>query len=193
MFFCTLFVFLLALTGLALPVFCSAQDQHDRRFEAGAQFSLVNLTWVNEYPGGLGGRFSYDLAHWNQFILAPEIEANYFPQNRLGHFGQTEMLAGIKTGIRAGRIGLFAKVRPGLMHFSGRQFETFHLGPSTNFALDMGGVFEYYTNSGIFFRIDMGDTVVYAPEPFFRSLPPFPGSTGNFHGLQTSLGMGFRF
>ena len=176
---------------IAVPGIVQAQD--NTRFSVGGQFTVVHLHWVDEFPGGFGGRFSYDAIQRGSFVLAPEAEVNYFPQNRFGRFGETELLAGVRAGVRLGQFGFFAKARPGLVHFTGKFVEDLHGSPSTNFAFDAGGVFEYTTLRRLTFRIDMGDTMMYAPEPFIRGLPAGSGPTGNFHNFQANFGVGFRF
>src|SRR5437867_4007230 len=108
------------------------QAQDDKRFTVGAQVTVIHLHWVDEYPGGVGGRFSYDAIRRGSFVLSPEAEVNYFPENTIGRFGETELLAGVKAGVRIGQCGFFAKARPGLVHFAGRTFQGLHGSPSTN-------------------------------------------------------------
>ena len=182
--------FLFIFIGLTATAFA---QQTDGRFEAGVQFTVAKLHWVDEIPGGFGGRFTWDLLQKKNFVLSPEVEVNYFPQNRFGRFGETELLTGIKAGARIEKFGLFAKARPGLVHFGGDTFRQIYGDTSTNFALDVGGVFEYYPSSRISLRVDMGDTMVYSPQPLYRTIPGVVGPTGNFHNFQTQFGIGFRF
>ena len=181
--------FLLVFTGSS-AVFA---QQTTERFEAGVQFTVIKLHWVNEIPVGFGGRFTWDLPRQGSFVLSPEAEVSYFPQNRFGFYGETEVLAGIKAGARTEKYGLFAKVRPGLIHFGGDTFWQIYGGAATNFAVDVGGVFEYYPSSRITLRMDMGDTMMYAPRTFFRTPTGLLGPSGNFHNYQAQFGVGFRF
>src|SRR6267154_5860712 len=127
--------FLLVFTGSGVAL----AQQPDGRFEAGVQFTVIKLHWVNEIPVGFGGRCTWDLPRQGSFVFSPEAEVSYFPQNRFGFFGETEVLAGIKAGARTEKYGLFAKVRPGLIHFGGETFRQIHGAAATNFALDVGG------------------------------------------------------
>lgn len=183
-------VFLLVFIGSTAAALA---QQAEGRFEAGAQLTVIKLHWVDEFPGGFGGRFTYDLVQKRSFVLSPEVEVNYFPQNRFGRFGETELLAGIKAGARIEKFGLFAKVRPGLVHFGGDTFRQIYGDTSTNFALDVGGVFEYYPSNRFTLRVDMGDTMMYAPQTFYRTVQGLLGPTGNFHSYQAEFGVGFRF
>src|SRR5262249_10173863 len=80
----------------------------------------------------------------------------------------------------------------------------------TRFALDVGGVVEFYPVRRITMRIDVGDTIVNRQDPtllisqpiFFSPAPPnlatnailfAPGRNGATHNLQLSAGVGFRF
>jgi len=74
----------------------------------------------------------------------------------------------------------------------------------TNFALDLGGVLEFYPSKRIVVRFDGGDTIIHHPRRTFNSpfqdpntgalsLVPFtiPGYTE--HSFQLIGGVGFRF
>jgi hypothetical protein len=58
----------------------------------------------------------------------------------------------------------------------------------TEFAVDLGGIFEFYPTPRTIARFDLGTTAIH-----HRSLgvPPCWGCTTN--NLSTSVGMGFRF
>jgi hypothetical protein len=186
-----------------------AQEDDFPRFEAGIHGTLLNLPAVGEMPGGFGGRFGYNFKEW----IGIESEVNYFPvrdttqcvgivDNRGiripchtgngGYFGETQMLAGIKTGIRAERVGLFAKIRPGFVHFSNRQHMEYFNNPSPwRFALDVGGVFEIYLNSAAAIRIDLGETLINYGG--YRSIGGYPSQKSTNHGFQGGIGFMFQF
>jgi hypothetical protein len=187
-----------------------AQDEDKfPRFEAGAHGTLFNLPAVQEVPGGFGGRFGYNFTDW----IGIDSEFNYFPvkdttqclhivDNRGigspcpsgngGHFGETQMLAGIKTGIRMERVGIFAKVRPGFVHFTNRQHMEYFNNPGKwRFALDIGGVIEFYLNSVAAIRIDVGETLVNFGG--YRSIGGYPSQKTINHGFQGGIGLMLRF
>jgi hypothetical protein len=113
-------------------------------------------------------RFTYNLIDY----LGVEAETNSFSQTREGGGNnETQGLFGVRAGIRKPRYGLFAKVRPGITRFywlgvspGPNTFEQGH----TRFAVDVGGVFEYYPSRHTAIRIDAGDTMInFKPGDFF--------------------------
>jgi hypothetical protein len=187
-----------------------AQDEDSvPRFEAGFHGTMLNLPAVQEMPGGIGGRFGYNFTDW----IGIDSEFNYFPvkdttqcigivDNRGiripcpsgngGHFGETQMLAGIKAGIRAERIGIFAKIRPGFVHFSNRQHMEYFNDPSKwRFAVEVGGVVEFYLNRVAAIRIDAGETLINFGG--YRSIGGYPSQKTINHGFQGGIGLMLRF
>lgn len=184
------------------------------RFEIGAQFSSLTLAnRPSDTKPGFGGRFTINL---NEHV-AVEAETNFYPTESTFPSEETggravQGLFGVKAGKRFGKFGLFAKARPGLVHFtrvlrvSGFTNETFNgqtfIIPNfrtqgvTHFATDLGGVVEFYPSRRIVTRFDVGDTIIrdrgYVP-------PPFPGSVftlsngSTSHNFQFNAGIGFRF
>lgn len=185
--FCLLFM--LYLVG---SLYCLAQKEEKKPFEAGVQFTSVSLNTVDEKPAGIGGRTSYSFIRKN-LIFAPEVEFNYSPQNPSGNFGESQLLAGARVGFKADRIGVFLKARPGFVHFGGNDFKSRNNGPSTNFACDLGAVLEYPTSGRVGFRFDVGDTLIHFPRSVFTGLSADPKPPGLFHNFQSSIGVVFRF
>jgi hypothetical protein len=197
----------------------SVTDEH--KFEVGGQITTVQLqtleatattftgsTFTFDQFGktvsGFGGRFGYNI---NKNISI-EAEGNFFPEDLFGNEegGQkTQFFAGVKAGVRNNRVGVFAKARPGAMTF--KELSSFNncnaggLGVScrtsgqTNFALDVGGVVEFYPSSRTIIRVDLGDTIVrYRGNDggggFASTVVIRPATKHNF---QASIGFGFRF
>jgi hypothetical protein len=145
---------------------------------------------VGEKPLGFGGRVSYDFN--DHFAL--DGEAAYFPQNPSGNFGQTAAFAGVKAGIRTKNVGVFAKARPGVVRFGGDFFKAYNGQSQNHFALDVGGVVEFYPSKRVVVRVDVGDTIIpFGQDPVRGPLPPFVTRPGTTHNLQASIGAGFRF
>ena len=179
-----------------------------QRFEVGAQFNSLNFTWINGVDHsstelGVGLFASYNI--W-QFVYL-DASVNFFPKDEdtggpndggrilQGFFGTRE-------GFQVQRFGFFAKVRPGFMNYSRTLTGVSLTGPmsfryarATDFALDVGGVVEYYWTRRALLRFDVGDTLLYnSPRPFnvdgAVSYPPVPGRRNS---LQIGIGLGFRF
>jgi hypothetical protein len=188
------------------------------RFEAGV---LVSKLGINDGHGltdliprrevGGGGRFTYNLKSY----LAVEAELNYFPrdfhQYRTNFTGgpMLQGLAGVKAGLRKKMFGVFGKFRPGFESSGEATVPRFLNGNgpaprnpfgferirSTQFAMDVGAVFEFYPSPRTILRFDGGATIVRYPGIEFTQ---FPQGTQIFetvytHAPQFSLGFGFRF
>jgi hypothetical protein len=181
------------------------------RVTIGAQLSMLGVTGDSDSTSvGIGARGSYAFSRW----LAADVEFSFFPRDRaefsLGDdatpagSGSTEYsrrriaaFAGPKAGVRSGRLGVFAKVRPGFSRLFDRGVSCFGeicalillARPvyRIEFAMDLGGVVEVYPSSGSVVRFDLGTTVVR-----HRSLaPPCHGCTTR--NLSSSLGVGWHF
>jgi len=158
------------------------------RVEVGGVVSVLDLrSSIGEKTLGVGSRFTYNMAD----SLSFDSEVLRFPESQ-GYYGYTQAMAGLKAGIRIGRLGAFAKVRPGLIHFNGGGFRASNGGSKTNAAVDLGGVLELYSGSRRFaVRIDFGDTVV----PFGDKVINRGGERvrpGTTHNLQMSFGVTLR-
>jgi hypothetical protein len=200
-----------ALVILLLPKARGVAAQNDLpRFEAGGYLVFMQQRAFASYDVGFGGRFTfYPLPY-----LGVEAEAGLFPrdtlfgrQGRNLNFsgGRTLALFGAKVGKRRRNVGVFGKVRPGLIHFSpasrGVACVAILVYPpplecrlsqgSTNSALDFGGVLEWYPARRIGIRLDVGDLVIRFP-PAFTRLGQFKEDF-SVHNLQVYAGIGFRF
>ncbi len=176
----------------------------------------IEFPAVTTREPGFGARISYNVSKH----FAIEAEANWLPRyynfNKPGRSPNTEgtkqqVFVGVKIGKRikvAGkRIGIFAKVRPGVIRFdsfSRIKFYEFSGGfgirndfrVAAFFDLDVGGVVEYNTSKRTFIRADFGDTIIRYGKPndpkktlFNKPINP----TFTTHNFQTSIGFGFRF
>jgi len=199
----------LVLASLATAGSAVAQPADAPRFEVGAQVSALQLSAVDATHAGIGGRFAFNLAPWASI----EAEANYFPTDNISvssanrqltdltveyHRRRAEAFFGPKIGTRFQRFGIFGKVRPGFAHLSNQGTLCFGvdcavvnlINPTyrTSFALDMGGIFEFYPTSRLVARLDLGDTMIRE-----RSTePPFNGRDHS-HNFTSRIGFGFRF
>ena len=189
----------LTATGVVVLVLLSATavSAQTRRVEVGGHFTFLDFTPTYNLGErhknvGLGGRFTYN---FNKYVAA-EAELDYFPTTDsvytfFPEWGRkTFALFGVKAGLRKQKFGIFGKARPGFAHFTFTPLLACPLsqpGPclqptKTNFAMDVGGVFEYYVSRNVALRFDAGDTIIHH-QRFF----------GTTHQLQTSAGVVFRF
>jgi hypothetical protein len=200
-----------------------AQDEAaPSRVEVGVQFSSVTSPRESVFgapavftrtstEAGFGGRITFNLNR----NIALEAEQNYFPHENVfndsrggtlwqGHFG-------VKVGKRFGKFGVFGKARPGFASFSRAvtqvdtasvdlssgqtfTFPVFGVKRQTHFAMDLGGVIEFYPSRKVLTRIDIGDTIIpNGNETFVPAGTSFQRSTRTTHSLQISAGIGFRF
>ncbi len=166
------------------------------KLELGAQFSLMRLRDLGETDPGVGGRITYN---FNDNI-AVESEFNFFPRDLGFSQYRSQGLFGVKAGIRSNTAGIFAKVRPGFMRFHEADSPIGCIGifppplacklsaGSTQFALDIGGVFELYPSRGTVVRFDLGDSIIRFGGPILGAPDGFTS-----HNLQFNVGFGFRF
>jgi hypothetical protein len=189
---------------LGHPVASVAQNRAPR-FEAGAQVSTLHQSSFDNTSVGLGGRFTYNLAHWAAVeaegiftpadnvkvgIGLPDFELSY-ERRRL------EMFFGPKLGMRGDKFGVFGRVRPGFTQLSNRgvgcagTFCALALIAlpeyRTELAVDIGGGVEFFPSRRTVARLDLGDTVIR-----HRSQAP-PCRECTSHNFASRLGFGFRF
>jgi hypothetical protein len=193
---------------LALMLDMTSRAQSDEyRFEVGVQFAALKQGpgyWFDDASGiGGGGRLTINLTKH----LALEGELNYFPSTGYYEVQRLQGQFGVKSGIRFNQFGLFGKLRPGFLRTQ-YEFPVICIQApcppisvdQTGFALDVGGVVEFYPARRVTVRFDIGDTVAHRrPEIFPLALPlqsdlrlliP-PKQTS--HNLQINAGLGFRF
>ena len=195
------FLFLMAALLVFMVGAARAQDPspvEEHKFEVGAFYTLIQL---GEGVSGVGGRFAYN---FNKH-LALDAEASIFPRRHLGNdqTGQkAQGFVGVRAGARSKYVGVFAKARPGVM-FIGEVTSGFDCNSTSfgqvcrpehsHFALDVGGVLEFYPTRRAIIRVDAGDTIVRvnnATRGFFTGSQSTSDITHNF---QASVGFGYRF
>jgi len=218
---------LTAIVSLLCLPFClhEAQAQSDEvpKIELGLQFTSITKPDFNNgaTEPGFGARFTFNLNR----SLALEAVGNFFPHKcrfcGSGGIGGdnsgniTQGLFGVKAGKRFQRWGIFGKARPGFVSFSegdstyvvtgtGGSFPELRQNRLTNFAVDLGGVLEFYPSRRIVTRFEAGDTlihygrrpsnyVVFDPITFTPSLIPFTTCAETRHNFQFVAGVGWRF
>jgi hypothetical protein len=196
----------------------SAQSEELPKFEVAAEFTTLEREGFSQRrtEPGLGGRFTYNLNE----TFSLEAAGYFFPKRCFscrngGNISQG--LAGVKVGKRFEKWGIFAKARPGVISFSEGTFDAippvvgfplvpiqFELSRLTTFAMDVGGVVEFYPTKRIVTRFDVGDTIVHFGRRNFNTIL-FNGLTNTFtpvtfpipprtsHNFQFMTSVGFRF
>ena len=171
---------------------CGDQPPH---FELGVAATGIHLSDNNNF--GVGARAVFN---FNSFFSL-EGEGNFLlndaPPKLFSGGRAIEGLFGPKIGLRTDSVGIFAKVRPGVISFS-NTIQGIVVNPTLPFsfsvqtgrltepALDLGTVIEFYPAKHWAWRTDIGDTMVfYRPSSFlgirvrgttksnFRSIPAF--------------------
>lgn len=201
----------LSLFVLTMPINAQVSD---RKLEVGGFFTSITLNDFKDrvLPGfasgdatvrGMGGRLTYN---FNE-NFAIDGEGSFFPEAHFGNdeVGQkTQWFLGAKAGVRNKWVGAFAKARPGLMWFgeltSRGSCTPTPLGSlcdvdqETNFALDLGGVVEFYPAERAIIRVDVGNTLVrYPHRPAGTFGSPSAVDGGFKSNFQVGLGFAWRF
>lgn len=195
-----------------------AQSQELPKFEIAGEFTTLER---EAFPGrrtepGFGARFTYNLNK----MFSLEAAGYFFPKEcspcrDIGNI--REGLAGVKVGKRFEKWGIFAKGRPGAISYNGGAVDVivapgtpasgpldFEFKRLTTFALDVGGVVEFYPSKRIVTRFDLGDTIIHFNrrtmktavfDPVNNTLGPgtiqLPSRTS--HNFQFMTSVGFRF
>jgi len=195
-----------------------AQSQELPKFEVAGEFTTLERQALSQRrtEPGFGGRFTYNLNE----VFSLEAAGYFFPKRcfQCRNGGNiAEGLAGVKAGKRFEKWGIFAKARPGAISFSEGTFDAFpppvgfplfpiqfELKRLTTFAMDVGGVVEFYPSKHIVTRFDAGDTIIHfnrrnMTTVLFNELTntftpvtiPIPARTT--HNFQFVTSVGFRF
>jgi hypothetical protein len=196
------------LIGLLLLLPDLAFAQHDQsRLEAGVFLTYAFLEEIGSTDHergtltlGLGGRIAWRV--W-RFV---DVDGEVALHPEAGVSGRrVQAFLGSKAGVRFRQAGIFVKARPGFVYFSKDPFGA--AAPGSTFfnprwahslepALELGGVFEYYTAKGVVVRFDLADTIVrYDARAVTVSQFQPPIAAGGFttYNRHWSLGVAKRF
>ncbi len=151
------------------------------KVEIGGHFTYARLRNFTANDTGVGGWVTFNVTD----NIGIEGEYNYFPGELLPGFtsSRQQALFGVKSGIRSESAGIFFKLRPGFQRFNFNGITP----DRTQFAFDVGGVFELYPLRKTVVRFDVGDTMIQVGPSL-----GFPVSFTS-HNLQVSVGVGLRF
>jgi hypothetical protein len=176
------------------------------KWEFGPLFSTMFIAREGPTDGvrtepGFGGYASYRFYHVFYF----DSDLLYFPRgsNSSGPHDGGEILEGLfglKGGIRRNHFGIFGKVRPGFNSYSNALSAISATGQesfsrSTNFALDLGGIVEFYPGEHSTLRLEAGDTHLYFNTRNINEGGTIvPAGGGKLqHTIQFIVGYGWRF
>ncbi|HSS22798.1 MAG TPA: hypothetical protein VLL54_22180 [Pyrinomonadaceae bacterium] len=204
----------------------AAQTDEVPKFEVGVHFTSITKPDFNNgsTEPGLGGRFTLNLNR----SVALEAIGNFFPHScrfcgqgpvagdNSGNIAQG--FVGVKAGKRFEKWGIFAKGRPGVVSFSQGDSTYIQTGPTgpflfpfdfqqkraNNFAVDLGGILEFYPTKRLVTRFEAGDTLIhyasrqgnlltFDPANGATVLFPFTTRSETRHNFQFSAGVGWRF
>ena len=208
---CPVVTFAVVLFFLVAAPVLRAQDVP--KVEVGIQVTALNLgdfklavPNLGDSQRGVGGRITFNASE----NISIEGEFNTFPNNfritlpQLGNVLSRQLtrdrvdqfLFGVKLGKHTDHFGIFFKLRPGYVR-SVLTDQSTNANASLNtlfrttsgFALDAGGVLEFYPTRHTMLRFDLGDTIIR------YETKPTSGATTKFtnHNLQVSGGFGLRF
>lgn len=204
---------------IVFAITCQGQTQELPKFEVAAEFTTLER---DDFRGtrtnpGFGGRFTFNLNR----VVSFETAGYFFPKSCFScrnNGRTTEVLAGVKVGKRFEKWGIFLKARPGVVSFSEGEVDivpasppadptfpfVFEVNRSTNFAVDAGGVLEFYPSKRIVTRFDAGDTIIHFNGTTRNSIQFIPSSNSflvlplnvpsrTTHSFQFMTSVGFRF
>lgn len=179
------------------------------RVEVGGQVNVLRLSDSSDLNLGLGGRVTVNLARWlgvegeYQFVPNDTLELSDTVDGRVVGLRyerrRSTALFGVKAGYRGERFGVFGKVRPGVTALWNRGVDC--LGDvcalmllavpeyRSEFALDVGGVVEFYPSARWVARVDVGSLVIRHRS----TAPPCAAGDCTTANLATSFGVGVRF
>jgi hypothetical protein len=177
-----------------------------RRIEGGVQYALANVS-VDQ---GTEMSDSSGLGVWASLYLNRHIAldgavthfwngSRYVSAQQGGNFWQA--VVGAKVGITREKFGAYAKVRPGMARFAKaitntpKFLVTNQFDPATQFAIDMGGVVEFYPTRHVVARADFGDLTIHygARNAVGLFAGPYRAPAYTESAIQTSFGIGWRF
>jgi hypothetical protein len=179
----------------------SSPSSRPEHFQFGGQYSLMTLERSAQTvrdESAIGGWFTWN---FNRYVGLDSSFSCFPRQVRFVDFQQggriVQVLAGIRSGVRRGRLGVFGKFRPGLQLYTltVQNQQTQNLTPFANFAFDVGGIIEVYTSRHTLLRFDAGNTIIRYRA---RSTIEFDGGVFQSPGftkptIQLTSGFGFRF
>lgn len=189
---------------LFLQARCTEAQDALPRFEAGPEITQIyvpkSIVGSVTYQPSLGGIFCIgikrNLAFDSAIAFTPKApnESSSFAGGRM-----IQAFLGARVGFARGRVGIYAKIRPGFASFGGAILKvtpsptfSFQLGRLTEPSVDVGGIVTIAVSRRLAVRYEAGDTVIfYGSRALIAGAAPIPSrATNNF---QFAVGFLFRF
>jgi hypothetical protein len=173
--------------SLLCPVAAGAQTS-----SVGGAYSVLHEGFPGETRHGVGAFFAYTPG-----FLGVDVSTLVFLPRDVGGTAW-QLLAGPRFGGSVRGVGIYGRVRPGLIRFSKRFFKPAVvciaifpppdacLVDRTNVSLDLGVTVEAFPSSATVLRFDLGDTLTRYPDIG-------QGQSAWKQGLQLVAGAGLRF
>src|SRR5215471_5304230 len=196
-------VLALTLTTLS-PTAARAQSfrltPEEPAIEIGAQLVAMHFAAIGEAPVGVGLRGGYRFAGpsltgtgWNRFLTI-EAEADRFLSCDAGCGGEKQLVVGVKSGLQNGPIGVFAKVRPGVIWLGPAYSDHSPASGRSRGLLDLGLGLERQSlrapHVGV--RFEIGDTIVFFGRDAVRTVSGI-SVPGRSHNVSIVAGVFARF
>ena len=184
------------LAGVLLLVTAAPMAAAEHDWQGGLTFATVRSERGVNLVEDNGHRLVPGAGIWAAYTpgarvcLEAEVDA-FFPQDDLGLIGATPRhkllaVAGARVGQSFGRLGLFARLRPGVLL---SKYDLVTLPPvssnSTDFVVDAGATLTYRLSGRWMARLDAGDLFIPSDQ---RNSHPFEQ-----HNLRLALGFGVAF
>ena len=146
---------------VAALVHCASAQVTYTRHEIGLAGDYVrDVHFLESNRGGVTGRYAYNL----NSAIALESALTFVPWTPPFSVAvggrELDWFTGVKAGVRRPRWGIFGKAQPGFRNFSEvYEHPTYSLTSRTHFALDLGGVFEFYPAKRWIVRADVSEVL----------------------------------
>lgn len=189
---------------LLVPMWAGAQPA-EGRLDVGAHVALAKSGEFESTDAGIGARIGWRL--WRGVGIEAEI-THYpatFPESRGFSEGLWEGLVGATVGLSRDRFRPFARIRPGWLRVQEAEGPivciaifppplscTLAAG-RTLAALDVGGGVEVAVTPRTFFRLDLGDRMLWYPGTVLRGRGAVADESFLSHDLRFAAGGGLRF
>jgi len=151
--------------------------------ELGAALSALDLGSLSGSGYcSYGVRLGYP---WRNYVVFEGEYSHYV--DRLDDYSHSLFLAGLRGGIRRGKLGAFIKLQPGMIRFVQTPYP--HPPPFSKFALAAGGVVEAHLDPHVYLRFDMSYLIIrFGNAGAYRA----PQRSGTSRSHLWSIGIGIR-